>query len=297
MSFFISLLSPVAGEPLKTNTLPRQHKRKEKRRNLSHPHEPYEFDVPHPQPLIGPVRPPPSFPRNTYSQPKELYQLRQNLHDRLHPPSYPAWHSNPTSRNVSRQSSRNPSHTSSRNPSGSSIAPPLPLHLGLDQADLDSGEELQFHHAPTYTVKVPERHAAMFDIPSPEEDLSSEMHFPTISQRSNRTKKQTPGAQAAPHHHINGYLPQYGDFEMRTDLGTDAIISEIVRVSHDLKMRESELSGKDTVICTWKGVRFSVTVVKDKRNSVCHLNFQWLSGGDHQSYNHLCGQMLKKMIL
>lgn len=279
------------------NTLPRQHKPKERRRNFSPPHEPYEFDIPRPQPQIAPVRPPPSFPRNSYSQPKDLFQLQQHLHDRLHPPSHPAWHSNPTSRNVSRQSSRNPSHTSSRNTSGSSIAAPL---LGLEQADLDSVEELQFHYAPSYTVRVPERHGAVFDIPSPEEDLSSELHFPTISKGSNRTRKKSSGAEATPHHHhhhMNGYLPQYGDFEMKTDLGTDAIISEIVRVSHNLKMRESELAGKDTVICMWKGVRFSVTVAKDSRNGVCHLNFQWLSGGNHQSYTDLCEQMLTKITL
>ena len=113
------------------------------------------------------------------------------------------------------------------------------------------------------------------------------------------TRPMVPIHEATPHHHhhMNGYLPQYGDFEMKTDLGTDAIISEIVRVSHNLKMRESELAGKDTVICMWKGVRFSVTVAKDSRNGVCHLNFQWLSGGNHQSYTDLCEQMLTKITL
>lgn len=79
---------------------------------------------------------------------------------------------------------------------------------------------------------------------------------------------------------------------IKTDLGVDAIMSEILRAASDLKMREFEERARNTIICLWKKIRFSIAVTRDTRNGACRLNFQWLSGGDHKSYTDICRKMM-----
>lgn len=84
---------------------------------------------------------------------------------------------------------------------------------------------------------------------------------------------------------------------IKTDLGVDAIMSEILRVASNLKMKEFEEGARNTVICLWKKIRFSITVTKDMRNGACRLNFQWLSGGDHKSYTDICRKMMDSILI
>lgn len=307
------ILSSVEDEvavPRKTSTLPRRKKSQERQqRDISPPPDPYEFDIPHrPETQLAPIRHPPTLPRNSYSHPKELFQLRQNLRDQLHPPTSrttPAWHSNPSSRNSSRQpsraGSRNPSYVTSQDHSNSSLSHPPPPHHNLTSSELtdpDNMDDIQFHQVASYTTTVSPKHApvkqAMVQLHSPEEEEG--LHFPTIS---NRVRKRSPEGEVhkAPHHRTNGFLHHHGEHMVKTDLGVDAIISEILRAASDLKMREFEERARNTIICLWKKIRFSITVTKDMRNGACRLNFQWLSGGDHKSYTDICRKMMDSILI
>ena len=165
-------------------------------------------------------------------------------------------------------------------------------------------DDVQFHQVNSYTTKVSPKHAGvkqpMFQFHhSPEEDVSADVHFPTISQSSNRSRKRSPEGEVhkAPHHRTNGFHHHSGEYRIKTDLGVDAIISEIIRAASNLKMREFEEGARHTVICSWKGIRFSISVAKETRNGTCLLNFQWLSGGDHKSYVDICRKMMDGIVL
>jgi len=134
----------------------------------------------------------------------------------------------------------------------------------------------------------------MFQLHSPEEEEG--LHFPTIP---NRVRKRSPEGEVhkAPHHRTNGFLHHHGEHVIKTDLGVDAIMSEIIRVASNLKMREFEERARNIIICLWKKIRFSITVARDTRNGTCHLNFQWLSGGDHKSYTDICRKMMDSILI
>lgn len=250
---------------------------------------PYEFDYP-----TSPTEPlatsPPQgkgMPRN-YSHSKALNQLRRDLREKLHPlPVSNAWHSNPGShthsRNPSRPASRAPSSTSTRG-SGSTTS-------GLGEPDED--DDIVFHPVKTNTLTRTSPGDKLFPLVSPDADVETRLpslsphHLPQ-SRAGRRTYPEMPKRK-------NGYVMTNDAVEIQTDLSLDAILSELLRVTSNIKMRESEQIG-NAITCSWKGVRFKVSVSKD-HHDVCRINFQWYSGGDLNTFKELRDRLVKKLRL
>ena len=269
---------------------------------------PYELDsyhAPH-EPAISPIHQPArtlndhigqafppnkSLPRN-YSHGHALNQLRQDLKDKLHPPpTQTAWRSQPASRNHSRHGSRIPSSTSTRNSS---------IQSGLEDLHDEEEDPIIFHNVKSKTLP---RNFGLKKLLSRDTvgSLSQDdgTHLPALSTPHHppptRGGGRHPSSDMTPHRR-NGLRASSGDkYQVNTDLSIDAVLTEVLRVAGNLKMRESELQGH-TLSCYWRGVRFKLSVQKD-RYETYHFVFRWDSGGDLSKYSELCERFMKKLKL
>ncbi len=241
---------------------------------------------------LGPVYPKKGMPRN-YSHGHALNQLRQDLKNKLHPPQpvQAAWRSNPGSR----QGSRITSSTSTRNSS---------MQSGLDE---DEDElEIMFHPAKARTFPREKKNGMengnsstvpslrLHSPTSPEATELDDTHLPSLHPPLPSRGGRRYTADSLPKR-PNGFRLNSGDaFNINSDLSVDEIITEILRVASNVKMRERELNGS-TLSCNWKGVRFSMSV--HKQGSQCQLRFKWFSGGDLSTYKELCERFMRKLKL
>ena len=251
----------------------------------------YELDRASLNESLGPVYPKKGMSRN-YSHGHALNQLRQDLKNKLHPPQsvQVAWRSNPGSR----QGSRITSSTSTRNSS---------MQSGLDE---DEDElETMFHPAKAQTLpRSREKKNGMENSTVP----SIRLHSPTSPEATELDGTRLPSlhpplpsrggrrytADSLPKR-PNGFRLNSGDaFNINSDLSVDEILTEILRVASNVKMRERELNGS-TLSCNWKGVRFNMSV--QKQGSQCQLRFKWFSGGDLSTYKELCERFMRKLKL
>ena len=293
-TFFLAGKVEPLPDPQYYNTVPRR-KPLFSDRSPSPTHDDYEHPLVRPDTHLAPIRPPRTMPRN-YSQPQTLYQLKQDLKSHLPQPQTPAWHSQPSSRvgsrNPSRASSRNTSRNTSCTSSNASVSIPPEL------TELDDNDDLEFHDAHSYIANNKHTHQTLMKrntFPSIE---VTDAHFPTIPEQSSKTSRKTSDPRNSRRTTgRNGFLSPAGDIEIRTDLPTVAILSEVIRVASNLKMREFDQNSLNTVTCLWKGVRFLITVIKERIGNICRLNFQWLSGGDHKAYLDICDQIVKRVTL
>lgn len=172
---------------------------------------------------------------------------------------------------------------------------------------MEDVEELQFHPVECYSTKVDgaskssSGKANMFYLKSdsPEVELPHEVHFPSIPLTPARSQKKAPDQSAGfqSHPHRNGFVSQSQDFEMRTDLSANMILSEILKAMKSLKVREANNVGHNRLMCHWKGVRLTISVSKDSHSNLCRLSFQWQSGGDRDVYFAICDQIIAKLTL
>lgn len=252
------------------------------------------MDLTTPDRILGPIFPPSKGMARNYSHGHALNQLRQDLKDKLHPPQA-AWRSNPSSRNPSRHGSRIPSSTSRTSSINTS------LQGGLDEVELEDEEPIIFH--PTTAHKISREKAKTlprnfstnkktFIMHSPE---STEPRLPALSPPP---PTRGGGRQMTSNHlptRKNGFKQNNNElFSVHTDLSIDEIMGETLRVVDKAKMREHELSGQ-TLNCCWKGIRFSIEVLK--RDSVCQFKFNWFSGGDISGYKNLCEGFMRRLKL
>ena len=298
-------VEPPRIKPWQAHTLPRQrasHTKYEPPNHVERNHRyqnvvedsdpPYEFDY-----TTSPTEPlaavPPhgkGMPRN-YSHSHALNQLRKDLRDKLHPvPVSNAWHSNPVSRNHS----RNPSRSGSRVPSSTSTRGSGSTTSGL--GEVDDEDDIVFHPVKTNSLPRTSQGGKLFSlVPS---NAEVETHLPSLSLNPHHPPQSRAGRRAYPEMATrkNGHVLLSKDaLDIQTDLSLDAILSEVLRVSSNLKMRECEQIG-NAITCTWKGVRFKVSVSKDHHDA-CRINFQWYSGGDLVIFKDLRDRLVGKLNL
>ena len=235
---------------------------------MSPPNDPYEFDFNHTHNFGLPRNPLSSHKR---SLPKELSKIGHV--------NTSAWGSNPPSRMGSRQSSL-------------STMPPIKNKSFSMESDND---ELEFHEVstPISPSSVNGMGATFFmETPPPMDDSSNpHLHLPSL----NVPKQGTAGFQKSPKRRNGWVVPTNGDCTIRTELQVGAIISEILRTAHDMRMR-SEPQLANTVKCEHKSVTFEINVRKSSVAS-CTLHFEWLSGGSHRQFNDVCSEVLQRVHL
>ena len=316
-------LSSSSPKESATQHVPNMQTHKKIQRTYSPPHDPYEYDFPskttdHPETTDHdptPMHPPinnASLKRNGYSHSHALNKIRRDLNSTLHPPNLvtKAWHSNPTtrtsSRNPSRHGSRNPSCTPSRAPSGASIRTPLSGSSHLeDILDDDDVEDLTFHEVESHTLVI-DNHSQRkraFSIGADSiEMLEENDHLPSLpspqhsvppSTRSRRRRAHSDVSGLGPH--CNGFQSQTVTLDLTTDLDSDAIIMEFIRVADQLKMRHL-ISNKSMVEGVLKGIRIQIHIKKDQHRS-CHVTFQWVSGGEFKTYREVCDNFMLRTHL
>lgn len=252
--------------------------------------------------------------RNHYSTPSALNQIRENLASTLPPNSTTggvinAWHSNPTSRNHS----RNPSRQGSRHPSGrmprATSNNAIHTRAGsTDAADPSSfsftneKDDLTFHEVWSNTIPRTRSKNKVFTIGgSPEPDSLTELsHLPAIMERTQpahngagRKKWKSDGAEKR-----NGFVSSTSHIrtlDVRTELGANEMLTEIIRAAHSLKLKEVEPMASG-VICTCSNLtKFSVSFVRE-HPTLCTLNFHWISG-DLQTYKEKSEKLSRKIKL
>lgn len=269
------------------------------------PQDPYEYDLPiH---ISEPTESTPTRPttvhmiRNGFSHSHELNQIRHDLNNTLHPPTLntKAWHSNPTTRTSSRNPSRHGSRTPSRVPSGSSVRTPpqTPAHLNIIDDDV---EELTFHEVESHNLVISggekhERRRRAFTIGG-EEMMEQDDHLPSLLTNPHHT----PTRRHTTHEYDvserrNGFSSQPITFQAPTDLDKDAIITEFLEIAERMKMRHL-VSGRNVVSGVLKGVQIQIEAKKDLRG-MCHVAFQWLSGGDQHTYKNICDTFMHNIQL
>ena len=315
----------------KASTLPRRFslnsKKKETGKPPSHPpppkpfhrahspQEPYEYDLPQhatePTDLTSLHPPTGHLTRNGYSHSHALNQIRHDLNSTIHPGmnTTKAWHSNPatrpSSRNPSRHGSQNPSRSNSRAPSSSSIRTPL---TGSDHLNIidDDVEELTFHDVESHTVVIPDgethhKRPRAFSIGggSSGTAMEQEDHLPSLPVSPQHALHRPIGRRRRTHSDVsekrNGFLSQAVTFEMPTDLDTSTIVAELVQIAEELKMRDL-VSCRGVVIGVLKGVRIQIQIRKDD-HGMCHIAFQWMSGGNLKSYQDICDSFMLRARL
>ena len=290
-------------------------------RTYSPPHDPYEYDLPsktldHPEITDrdrSPTHPPvntASLIRNGYSHSHALNKIRRDLNSTLRPPNAAtkAWHSNPTtrtsSRNPSRHGSRNPSRTPSRAPSGASIRTPLSGSSYLEDIldDDNDVEDLTFHEVESHTLVIDthgQRKRAFSIGVDSTETLEENDHLPSLpspqhnsvlppSSRGERRRAHSDVSGLGPHR--NGFQSQAVTLDLPTDLDSDAVVMEFVRVAEQLKMRHL-ISNKSVVDGVLRGVHIQIHVKKSQYRS-CHVTFQWVSGGEFKTYREVCDSFM-----
>jgi hypothetical protein len=296
---------------------PKMQAHQKVQRTYSPPHDPYEYDFPsktvdHPEitdhdPIL--VHPPTntSLTRNGYSHSHALNKIRRDLNSTLHPPNSvtKAWHSNPStrtsSRNPSQHGSRNPSRTPSRAPSGASIRTPLSGSSHLEDILDDDVEDLTFHEVESHTLVMDshsQRKRAFSIGADSTETIEENDHLPSLpSPQHTSGPPPTRSGKRRAHSDVSGLRPQRNGFQSQTvtldlptDLDSDAIITEFVRVAEQLKMRHM-ISSKSMVDGVLKGVRLQIHVKKVQHRS-CHVAFQWVCGGEFKTYREVCDSFM-----
>ena len=193
-----------------------------------------------------------------------------------------AWHSNPSSRNPS----RNPSRQGSRN------------HInGLLQLE-DDYEGLEFHEVKSNTLpRSSSRKKSSSKIGDSAESIPDSVnnsYLPAITEREPIPSwhRQRNGSSRQ---RKNGYLTRsQTSEEIRTELGVEEILSEILRAARSLKIRDVEKTSVCSMSCLWAGIKIEVIVDKMKFSS-CKLYYKWISGGDLSSYQEKCDKLSKKI--
>lgn len=295
-------IAAMKHDSLKTSTRPTTQSIEHRRKRHTFPNSGSNEDsYSHPPdsggPTLAPVRLTHTMRRN-YSTPSALNQIREDLNSQLGPNSsgaggvINAWHSNPSSRNPS----RNPSRQGSRQPSGQmtravSNSTIHSRHESYD-ADDDHQDDLVFHDVWSNSLPRTSK-KKIFTIGQDSTDANSHSHLPSISEATSATRKRA-YTDILPERR-NGSSPQIKVVEIKTELGVNEVLTEIIRAAHSLKMRDIEQIGS-SVMFMWNGTKFQVSFSRN-HSSNCRLTYQWLSGGDLQTYKGKCDKLSRKLRL
>ena len=127
------------------------------------------------------------------------------------------------------------------------------------------------------------------------ESMADHPYLPSISEDHRSGGSRRSHSVSALQEKRNGYNPQTKTVEVKTDRGLNEILSEILRVVYSLKLKDVEKVGS-SVMFSWSGMKFQVSASRVHGTS-CSLTYQWLSGGDLQTYRERCDKLTKKLKL
>lgn len=260
-----------------------------------------------PQPELGPLAPVhhPTMRRNPYSHPSSINQMRQDLNTKLgvhNNPPVQAWHSNPGSRNPSRPGSRQSSghmtrRTTTQNSRKSS---------SYDANDDFGKDELEFHDVESLNNTLPRSNSKkkkVFDIGGSVESIPDSSHLPAITESRSSTDSNPPSSWKRKRHYSDFSPEKRNDFHMllpsqgrtvefKTEMGIDAILTEILRVAHIMKVKSVEQNGS-SIVCKWSGVKIQVAVTKG--DSTCKLTCNCLPGGSSTAFKEKHEKLFKNL--
>ncbi|XP_003386170.1 PREDICTED: hormonally up-regulated neu tumor-associated kinase homolog [Amphimedon queenslandica] len=242
------------------------------------PRSPVRYSHPQPsQPL------PPAYTNKHYHNPSPLpseqYEIdtrtkRPTTHSgskEMVPPPTGAWQSNPPSRSGSRASMY------SKLPS---------LNQSMQSVDLDSYDNIEFHDVGSGTIS-PIGRAKFFmedsDNGSPAATTPVNSGNPAMRQRrtaSMRSRK-------------NGIVPPSGDYSFKTELPTSAIMSELIQVTQDMRMKKAEPLSRTEMRCRHHSIDMSISIRKKSVHD-CTVHFEWLSGGSYQTFSETCSDIISR---
>ncbi len=228
------------------------------------PNDPYEYD------FNGHTNHYPiSLPVGKRSLPRDLSKLGQV--------NTSAWGSNPPSRMSSRQSS------------ASSTMPPIKSRGSIV---FEPADDLEFHEVPPSPSSTNGSGLIFFlDTPPPTDELSNpNLHLPSLN-----VQKPSTSHQKSPRRRNGWVMPSNGDCSIKTELQVGAIMSEIFRMAHSMRMK-SEPQLANTILCEHKSVTFEIGVRKNSFTN-CTLHFEWLSGGSPRQFNDVCAEVLQRVHL
>ena len=206
-----------------------------------------------------------------------------------------AWSSNPSSRNPSRNPSRQGSRQSSgRMPRAISHGT---IHARTSSYDTSDGtssidqDDLVFHEVKSNSLPRSnhKKAAIMSDSVESINTLPSITETPYVNPTWKRKRSISPEKR-------NGFARSEITMEIRTEMSVDEVLTEILRTSQGLKIREVVKNGPSSVECTWGGVKIRVVVIKEHYDN-CILSFQWMAGGDVISYREKCDRLSKRLKL
>lgn len=206
-----------------------------------------------------------------------------------------AWHSNPPSRNPSRNPSRQGSRNHIKMLDSNDFS--MPVEDGAGDC-----EGLEFHEVRSSTLprSSSRKKSSSIVVDSAESipDSVNGAHLPAITERQpipSWHRQRNSSEPPQPRARKNGYLTgsQAAD-EIRTELGVEEVLTEVLRAARSLKIREVEKTSVFGVSCVWAGIKIEVTVDKMKLSS-CKLYYRWISGGDLSSYQEKCDRLSKKI--
>ena len=174
------------------------------------------------------------------------------------------------------------------------------MHSGLEDFQDEEEDPIVFHDVKSKTLPRNfglKKLLSRDPVGSTSQDDST--HLPALSTPHHPPPTRSGGRHPPSDftsHRRNGLPASSRDkYQVNTDLSIDEVLAEVLRVASNLKMRESELQGH-TLLCCWKGVRFKLSVQKD-RYDTCHFMFRWDSGGELSKYSDLCERFMKKLKL
>ena len=257
-------------------------------RKMSPPADPLEVDIHSPDQLLSPLRHPPRHRMPASRTPEN--------HDRL------AWQSpEPSSLDNHRNHHfplLNNSSGSDSASNGETLAPPGKTEFFIE-SPVTSELHLPDINPPSknyFQTELAKRQASPGRIRAAS-DTRVASDSPTRKDRNTKTKKLTPpSVQSKPQRKLTPTSPLSGDFHLKTDLPTFAVVGELLRVADIMRMNSAESRNETTICCKHKHTQFEVSVTKSSEN-VCRLHFEWLSGGSHRSFQEICEEVVQRVII
>ena len=166
----------------------------------------------------------------------------------------------------------------------------------------DDVEDLTFHEVESHTLVIGnhgQRKRAFSIGGDSTETFEENDHLPSLPSPQHSVPPSTRSGRRRAHSDVSGLGQHRNSFqshtvtlELLTDLDTDAIVMDFVRVAKYLKMGHL-ISGKSMVGGVLKGMHIQIHVKKDHYRG-CHIAFQWISGGnDFHTYKEVCEHFME----
>ena len=160
------------------------------------------------------------------------------------------------------------------------------LNQSMQSVDLDSYDNIEFHDVGSGTIS-PNGKAKFFMEDS--DSVSPAATTPVSSGNPVMRHRRTASMRSRK----NGIIPPSGDYSFKTELPISAIMSEFIRVSQVMRMKKAEPLSPTEMRCRHHSVEMSISIRKKSVHG-CTVHFEWLSGGNYQSFSETCSDIISK---